>query len=185
MAALAKAALLQFPHLGSEHPTNQRTSYQQYPSKFGKRFGGRKPFAHRGGGKGGGKRAHRGHEVDDGADDDQEEEEEEENVYNVCDGDVPGLCSSESEGPDRDVEDGGQGDESEEEMTQMPPELEQAIAESEAYLTRAKKGRAEVEKARGFFKKGSPHKGKDEALKPLKAKLPCSECGALHYERSA
>ena len=36
----------------------------------------------------------------------------------------------------------------------MPHEIEEAYQEAEAYLTRAKKQRAEVEKARGFFKKG-------------------------------
>ena len=40
-------------------------------------------------------------------------------------------------------------------------ELEEAYRESRAFLTRAKKQRSEVEKARGFFKKG-PQQGKDD-----------------------
>ena len=62
----------------------------------------------------------------------------------------------------------------------MPHELEEAYKEATAYLTRAKKQRAELEKARGYFKK-SDHKGQKDQLKQYKAKLPCSKCGALGH----
>ena len=43
------------------------------------------------------------------------------------------------------------------------------------------KQRAEVEKARGFFKKGVSSEDRDKGTNPLKAKLPCSKCGGLGH----
>ena len=63
----------------------------------------------------------------------------------------------------------------------MPYELEEATADAEAYFTRAKKQRAEVEKARGFFKKGVSSEDRDKGTNPLKAKPPCSKCGGLGH----
>ena len=58
-------------------------------------------------------------------------------------------------------------------------------AEAEAFFTRAKKQRAEVEKARGFFKEGVLDKDREKDTNPLKSKLACSECGKLHHWHKA
>ena len=60
-------------------------------------------------------------------------------------------------------------------------ELHEAAQEAEAYLIRAKKQRAEVEKARGFFKKGAPRDGSDKHTGAMKQKLPCLKCGQLGH----
>ena len=66
-----------------------------------------------------------------------------------------------------------------------PEELEEAVAEHEAYMTQAKKYRADMEQAREFFRK-PPAKGKGKGGKSedskqrlikLKQRLPCARCG--------
>jgi hypothetical protein len=62
-----------------------------------------------------------------------------------------------------------------------PEELTEALEEANVLLTRAKKQRAEVEKARGFFKKGAKQDGRDDKVGAMKNKLPCSKCGQLGH----
>ena len=86
-------------------------------------------------------------------------------------------------------EEGDDDEASEGEEVDLPEELRLADEETKAYMTQAKKQRADVEKARGFYRKGSGKgggKGKDatertEYLKKLKARLPCAVCGALGH----
>ena len=63
----------------------------------------------------------------------------------------------------------------------VPEGLENASQEAQLYLTRAKKQRAEVEEARGYFRAGASQEGKDAVMKSLKGKLPCSKCGGLGH----
>ena len=93
------------------------------------------------------------------------------------DSDDEGVYLEDNEGSEDEEETEGADDE----YDDCPQELEEALAEAEAYLTRAKKQRAEVEKARGFFKKGAPREGRDERVKAMKNKLPCSKCGQLNH----
>ena len=66
-------------------------------------------------------------------------------------------------------------------LSGVPEEVEKAYQEAKLYLTRAKKQRAEVEKARGYFRAGASQEGKNFVLKSLKGKLPCSKCGGLGW----
>ena len=58
--------------------------------------------------------------------------------------------------------------------SEVPEELVDSLGEATAYLTQAKKRRAEVEKARGFFKKGADTKGKEEHLAQLNMRSTAS-----------
>ena len=64
---------------------------------------------------------------------------------------------------------------------ELPEELEHAINENSAYLTRAKKQRADLEKARGFFKKGVSKDKRSKGTGDLKKRLPCAKCGQLGH----
>ena len=100
-------------------------------------------------------RAHETHLDEDGEEDDFEDNEDEEDP--------------DTEDQEEDAED--EGDE-EDYDDDLPQELRDGVAAAEAFFTRAKKMRAEVEKARGFFKKGgSDGADKDEKIKQMKAKL--------------
>ena len=56
------------------------------------------------------------------------------------------------------------------------------MAEARAFITQARKQRAEVEKARGFYQKGgSKDKDKEERIRKLKARLPCKNCRKLGH----
>jgi len=67
----------------------------------------------------------------------------------------------------------------------LPEELAQAWEESEIYMTQARKQRAEIEKARDFYKNpkknGGKDKSQDDRMKQLKLRLPCMACGALGH----
>ncbi|MDP7646549.1 MAG: hypothetical protein QGH82_00500, partial [Candidatus Woesearchaeota archaeon] len=72
----------------------------------------------------------------------------------------------------------------EEGADECPQELEDAYVEAEAFLTRAKKQRAEIEKARGFFRKGVSPGDQDKATSSIKSRLPCSKCkGFGHWHK--
>jgi len=158
--ALQKAALTSFPNI--------REAFSRIPSKPSSGYTTqRKPFQKRGFRKGG-RRTVRAHEVDNEDDDDEHDGDDDSEEYDEVSGD-----EGDSDEP---VGDGDVVPDDE-----VPPELEDAYKEATAYLTRAKKQRAEVEKARGFFKRGARQDGKDAALKPLKGKLPCSKCGGLGH----
>ncbi len=65
---------------------------------------------------------------------------------------------------------------------EWPEELSHALEEAEAYITQAEKQRAEVEKARGFFReKLQDPKARAEHLRKLKTKMLCSACGGLGH----
>ena len=63
----------------------------------------------------------------------------------------------------------------------MPEELQDDLKESSAFMTQAKKRRAEAEKARGLFKKGTDPVARDERMRDLKSRLPCKACGKLGH----
>merc|ERR1712023_141091 len=155
--ALQRSALTAFPTLrdsaGKSHGDGK-----QYATKHGKnnRFGNR--FRR--------KRTHGTNEVhqEDPSDEPQSEESAE---------------ASSDQGIF--LEEQGSSDDESSADSDLPPDLANALEESEAFLTRAKKQRAEIEKARGFFKKGEPKGGKEDRVKSLKGKLPCSKCGELGH----
>jgi len=168
--SLEKAALRTFPNVkelgGAKTPG---AAFQGFGA--GGR-GRRKPGKGRGKGfrrKG----ARRAFEVDQEGEDEEDDQDEE----------------PEEEEAEEDFEEDASGEEGEEEpaagaegeQPDVPYELEEAIKESNAFLTRAKKQRAEVEKARGYFKKGASPGKDDEKIKGLKSKLPCAKCGALGH----
>ena len=115
----------------------------------------------------GGKRPWRANEAHIDEEDDEGDEEN-------------GDEEDEWDDPDWREEDEGE-EEDEEAEDEVPYELEEAAAEAEAFFTRAKKQRAEIEKARGFFKKGVSTDDRDKGTNPLKAKLACSKCGGLGH----
>ena len=65
----------------------------------------------------------------------------------------------------------------------LPEELRVGVQEAEAFITQAKKHRSEIEKARGFFKRGATGDSRDKTdrIKKLKARLPCAKCGQLGH----
>ena len=82
---------------------------------------------------------------------------------------------------DEDEDGSGEEQQDEGEWDECPSELEEAAVEAEAFLTRAKKQRADIEKARGFFKKGVSSGDRDKGTKDAKQRLPCSKCGKLGH----
>ena len=86
-------------------------------------------------------------------------------------------------GPEIAVEDERYDSEEESDITDVPTELEAAHHESRIFLTQAKKQRAEVEKARGFFRRTGEGNARDkeEHMRKVKARLPCAACGALGH----
>jgi len=162
--ALSKAALHTYPSMREargqnkddrgrpSHPASQRPQQKFHPRRpFGGR--GKRPW-----------RANEAHiediEEEDDVQEDQDEWEEE----------WPEDYDGDEEEP-----------EEEEEENEVPQELDDALMEADAWFTRAKKQRAEVEKARGFFKKGVSSEDRDKGTNPLKEKLPCSKCGQLGH----
>ena len=182
--ALSRAALKTYPNIKgafakgsagsgaykSEHKHKDR-SYKGKKSFKGKRF-------HR--------KSHRAHEVDaegnalSGETDSEQSETEE--VFHSKEGDTESEESDTDEDEDAEVhqtQTGEDGVRTTEPSPGVPEELESAYQEACAYLTRAKKQRREVEKARGFFRK-DPGSSKDHVDK-LKQKHPCSRCGSLGH----
>ena len=167
--SLEKAALRTFPNVrealgGTKTPGG---AYQGFGSGRARKPKGRGKGKFR-------RKARRTYEVDQEGEEDEEQDPEEE----------------EEEEAEEDPEEEHSGEEGEEEQVagtegepppEIPYELEEAIKESNAFLTRAKKQRAEVEKARGYFKKGANPGKDDEKVKSLKSKLPCAKCGALGH----
>ena len=157
VAALMKAALTTFPSMkdafGGRTPSGGREGYHAGNKKppF-RRFMKKKPF-----------KAHETNQEDDNPEEDEDDEEEEE--YDE----------------DYDHEDDYDADGEEGEFEEVPDELAEGLLDAEALFTRAKKARAEMEKARGFFKKGAPSDGRKEGMKSLKDKMPCSKCGKLGH----
>ena len=102
--------------------------------------------------------------------------------WKTDDEDQEGSAESEYEDDQSEEDEEQNPDGGDEDLVEdVPPELEEAYQEATAFLTRAKKQRAEVEKARGFFKRGARKEGRDAAVHPLKSKLPCSKCGQLGH----
>ena len=134
--ALSKAALHIYPSMkeafrGGLNRDANKSSYptRQNQRRFPRKVGGR-----------GGKRPWRANEAHIDEDDDEGDEEN---------------GPEEEEWDDQEWPEEDEGEEEEEEAEdEVPYELEEAYHEAEALFTRAKKQRAEVEKARGFFKKG-------------------------------
>ena len=171
---LGKAALRTFPNVKEAfgHKGTGLLEHRGFGArgdKHPKRGGFR-----RGGGKGGfRKRAHKANEVDQESDEEDEEENPGEHDEESSDSQKD-SASSDGEGS---KEAGAEG----ELPPEVPHELEEAYQESRAFLTRAKKQRREVEKARDFFKKGPKGQGKDGDVKTLKMKMPSAKCGALGH----
>ena len=162
--ALSKAALHTYPSMrdpyrdGQDRRDRGRSSYPTHKTTI-RTKAYRKPF----GGKG--RKPWRTNEAHIDEDDDEENPDDEE-----WDEDWPEDYDGDEEDPDE-----------EEEGDEVPYELEEACNEADAWFTRAKKQRAEVEKARGFFKKGVSGEDRDKGTNPLKSKLPCSKCGGLGH----
>ena len=152
--ALSKAALHSFPTMRGEQARkvgSARKATGKPPFK--------KKYFHK-------KKAHKAHEAH-ASDEDPDGEGEE---FEEGSEEESGEGSSE-----------GEDDEQEGNYDNVPVELEEAYAEATAFLTRAKKQRAEIEKARGFFKKGADPKKQGDGSKNLKSKLPCSKCGGFGH----
>ena len=66
----------------------------------------------------------------------------------------------------------------------LPDELAHAIEENEVMMTQAKKHRADIDKAREFYKKprgNKPEKSTSDRIARLKQRLPCAACGRLGH----
>ena len=61
--------------------------------------------------------------------------------------------------------------------TELPAELAEAVTESDIFVSQAKRHRAEIEKARDFFKRKDPSAQRAEHLQKLKDRFPCMRCG--------
>ena len=164
--AIQKAALTVFPNLKDYNSLGHK-GHKGFHAKGDKKHGFKKKGFHK---KGFRKKSWRTHEVDQDEDDEEEEPSE-------------GDSESESEsGSDEESEaEEEEQKEDQDEYEDLPPELEEAKKEADIYFSRAKKQRAEIEKARGFFKKGASQSSRDDATKSLKGKLPCSKCGQLGH----
>ena len=159
--AIKKAALTTFPSMkdafarqpGAKPAFNTRKPPYKGRTQHNGRYGkGRKPW--------------KAHEADQGEDEEPENSEQDE--------------QNEEESEDDADESEEEPQEEEQANEDMPPELDDALAEAEAFMTRARKQRAEVVKARGFFKKeGGPSGSANTSA--LKARLPCSKCKKLGH----
>jgi len=152
--ALSRAALTTFPNIKEAFSRKDMKDKDRGSFQAGRRPGGRfaprkKPFKK-------GWKTNEAH-IDDESWQDSDEEYDDLDEYEE---------SSEEEEPEHD-----------ETEYNCPDELEAALVDSEAFLTRAKKQRAEIEKARGFFKKGAPKADQKAGTQALKNKLPCAKCG--------
>ena len=91
--------------------------------------------------------------------------------------------SEDQEGGGEEAADEQTDSEDEDVPSEMPEELRTAYSEARVYLTQAKRHRAELEKARGFYKKTgvSDAAAKEAYMKKLKHRLPCTRCGGLGH----
>ena len=169
--ALQKSAMVTFPSIKDAfRSSSSHTPSHGYQSRGNTRFGRKKHFA-----KSFGKKKGHGTHVLDNEDQDEDDGEDEEEEYTEEDNEVNHAgaddTSSNSSGRPEEVPD----------VPDVPVELAHAYEEANNFLARAKKQRAEIEKARGFFKQGASQSGKDAALKSLKGRLPCAKCGQLNH----
>ena len=168
--AMMKAALTTFPNIkeafGGRDKSDRHSGgyHAQRGNNKDPKKKGKFPFKHKGRYKKNGSRVHETNQEGD------EVEESGSESSSESDSDDEEKDDEESQAPDDATEN-----------NDVPEELEEALAEAEAYVTRAKKSRAELEKARGFFKKDGPNEGKDDKMKSLKSRLPCSKCGKLGH----
>ena len=158
MDALSKAALTSFPSIkdafrssGRGDRDKDRTGYQT-----------RRPPPRRQGGNFRKGRSWKANEADQGGSSDDAQE------MNVSESEAASDDEDRSESEKSDDDD-------------VPQELIDAGTEAEAFFTRAKKQRAEIEKARGFFKKGVSRDDRDKGTSNVKDRLPCSKCGKLGH----
>ena len=169
--ALSKSALTAFPSMrekgGFKGDRKDRPAWKSDRGKNERK--GRKPFFNR---QKKGYRAHETNQDDDGPGSDEQSDSDEEE-------ESPDENESEGESSEGEKSNAIEGDKVDDE--ELPKELQDMLLEAETFMTRARKQRSDVEKARGFFKKGKTDAEKNKAVGGLKNRKACAKCGQLGH----